>query len=330
MIDELRIKCPSCGLLLDVRNSKHEAVKTITCPGCKKRLSVDFQEKQDLKSIPPFYYGEMPIALHEGLNQVSIPDCAHIEINVIRISDGNYKCIVRPLSAEHPVFLNGTQMEQEDKAVLSKGDNLRIGNTTLTYGKVRESVVAPQNYGILLGADDTKLQKKHRSYGWLIGIASLAVTVCLVILLWPKREMAPLVIENEVPVPIDTPAVAQTVPVSSAEPHPTVHQPEPRQTERTVRETESSQPVEPSYSSMNDYELELLARNDVKAQYEYGKRLVNKADSTRIVLGINYLKMAIRNGSNDAQQALQNLYNSLEQKAANGNSIAESILREQR
>ena len=30
---------------------------------------------------------------------------------------------------------------------------------------------------------------------------------------------------------------------------------------------------------MNDYELELQARNDVKAQYEYGKRLVNKGDS---------------------------------------------------
>ena len=106
MIDQLRIKCPSCGLFLDVTNSRHEAVKAITCPGCKKRLTVDFQEKPAPKPITPFYYGEMPIALQEGLNQVPIPDCAHLEINVVRLSDGGSKCIVRPLSAE-PIVQSG-------------------------------------------------------------------------------------------------------------------------------------------------------------------------------------------------------------------------------
>ena len=37
-----RIKCPSCGVLLDVRNSQNEAVKMITCPQCKAQLRVMF------------------------------------------------------------------------------------------------------------------------------------------------------------------------------------------------------------------------------------------------------------------------------------------------
>lgn len=37
-----RITCPSCGILLDVKNSKNEAVKLIHCPQCKVPLQVKF------------------------------------------------------------------------------------------------------------------------------------------------------------------------------------------------------------------------------------------------------------------------------------------------
>ena len=40
-----RIKCPSCGVLLDVRNSQNEAVKMITCPQCKAQLRVMFSQQ---------------------------------------------------------------------------------------------------------------------------------------------------------------------------------------------------------------------------------------------------------------------------------------------
>lgn len=40
-----RIKCPSCGVLLDVRNSQNEAVKMITCPQCKAQLKVSCPRK---------------------------------------------------------------------------------------------------------------------------------------------------------------------------------------------------------------------------------------------------------------------------------------------
>ena len=40
-----KIKCPSCGVLLDVRNSQNEAVKMITCPQCKTQLRVMFSQQ---------------------------------------------------------------------------------------------------------------------------------------------------------------------------------------------------------------------------------------------------------------------------------------------
>ncbi len=41
-----RIKCPSCGVVLDVRNSKNESVKQISCPKCKVGLEVIFLPEQ--------------------------------------------------------------------------------------------------------------------------------------------------------------------------------------------------------------------------------------------------------------------------------------------
>lgn len=37
-----RIKCPSCGVVLDVKNSKNEEVKQIVCPQCKCVLQIRF------------------------------------------------------------------------------------------------------------------------------------------------------------------------------------------------------------------------------------------------------------------------------------------------
>lgn len=41
-METLRIKCPSCGIVLEVRNSKNEKVKKITCPNCQKQLAITF------------------------------------------------------------------------------------------------------------------------------------------------------------------------------------------------------------------------------------------------------------------------------------------------
>lgn len=38
-----QIQCPNCGVILDVRNSKDETLKIITCPQCKATLRVKFR-----------------------------------------------------------------------------------------------------------------------------------------------------------------------------------------------------------------------------------------------------------------------------------------------
>ncbi len=67
MLEELRIKCPSCGIILDVRNSRREAVKRIVCPNCKKQLALDFRE-QPQEAVPqqpltPLYHGQQMLEL---------------------------------------------------------------------------------------------------------------------------------------------------------------------------------------------------------------------------------------------------------------------------
>ena len=48
-----RIKCPKCSVLLEVRNSKNEAVKSIKCPKCGSVLQIRFRvEKVEEKPIP--------------------------------------------------------------------------------------------------------------------------------------------------------------------------------------------------------------------------------------------------------------------------------------
>ena len=138
MIEQLRIQCPSCGIILDVRNSKHEAVKRITCPHCQKQLAVDFRDEVSQAPAKPLgvlYYGEMRIDLQEGVNQIPLPACDALEIKAVRLNDGNSKCLVRALNDQQPVLLNGEPLGKDDEVALSIGDELRIGNTILTFGQ---------------------------------------------------------------------------------------------------------------------------------------------------------------------------------------------------
>ena len=304
MIDELRIKCPSCGLILDVRNSKHEAAKTIACPGCKKMLAIDFQEKPVSKPIPDIYYGKMPVKLHEGINTIPIPDCAHLEINVVRISDGSCKCIVRSLSADFPIYVNDTKMEVEDKTVLDVGDQLKIGETILVYGKITKKEDAPVVKGRLLGE---KPPEPHHSYRWLFGFLSLMVAGGLVFLLWPsKKDVQPVtedIIQNQEISAIEDTLTRENTPQIPSTEDVTPPVPSTKVVPPPVQETivEPGHSASPSYSNMDPYDLELQAGNDVSAQFELGKRLIN---TDRHALGVSYLRRAAEAGHTGAQQLL--------------------------
>lgn len=58
-----RIKCPKCGVILDVKNSKDEALKEIVCPKCKVKLQIRFQKPeptQDPLEAHTFYGPQVP------------------------------------------------------------------------------------------------------------------------------------------------------------------------------------------------------------------------------------------------------------------------------
>lgn len=42
-----RIQCPQCGIVLDVKNSKNESVKLITCPSCHTTLQIKFEPQKE-------------------------------------------------------------------------------------------------------------------------------------------------------------------------------------------------------------------------------------------------------------------------------------------
>ena len=65
-----RIKCPSCGVVLDVKNSKNEEVKQITCPQCQTVLQVRFSPQQEPIEAPT-YYAPKSSAADNGVTQLA-------------------------------------------------------------------------------------------------------------------------------------------------------------------------------------------------------------------------------------------------------------------
>ena len=66
-----RIKCPSCGVVLDVQNSKNELVKQITCPKCKAVLQVKFPPQQEPLEAKTYYAPPKQPVADNGATQLA-------------------------------------------------------------------------------------------------------------------------------------------------------------------------------------------------------------------------------------------------------------------
>lgn len=311
MLESLRIKCPSCGIALEIRNSKNEAVKRINCPKCKKLLAINFEEEVGpQKSASPLgllYCGMMCLKLQEGVNPLPLEGSEHIEVRGVRLTDGSSKCIVKALTAEKQVKVNGQPLMKDDEVVLSVGDEVQLGDAVLSFGVKKEPSVQPS-------APPTPPKPSKRSARW----PYLAAILCLafglsVWKLWPERpapRKSDIAIQDSFkrkPVKVET---------------KTVKKDKPRKQEKET----PVKVVESPLSSLSDMELETKARHSVEAQFEIGKRKVKQGDSISIVLGTNFLKKAAQNGSSEAKTALQTVYKSLESDAAAGNTHAKNLL----
>lgn len=66
-----RIICPKCRAVLDVKNSKNEEEKQITCPTCSTPLKVIFHSQQSPIEAPTFLETPKPHATDQGATQLA-------------------------------------------------------------------------------------------------------------------------------------------------------------------------------------------------------------------------------------------------------------------
>ena len=317
-MENLKIKCPSCGIILEVTNSRNEAVKRIVCPYCKKTLAITFhdeekpKQKTDMVALPALFYGQMRIALQEGLNQIPLPETEDLIIKVARLKDGNCKCLVST-KRENAIRLNDEYLLLNDEVALSDGDLLRIGNTVLSFNKPIEEMTVPT-------PAPGPLPPPPKKKPW-VAVAACTAAMVMMAVFWPKEEKAveKVIPEKKVELKDTFPKTSDTSVTST----------DGRKKGRDNGDVNTKKTsVSIDYAKLGDYELEDYARKgDIHAQYELGKRWVNIKDSINIVKGTNYLKLASRNGSSEARRALQNVKSTLRNAANNGNTHAENLLK---
>ena len=322
MLELLRIQCPSCGIFLEVRNSKHEAVKKITCPNCQKRLAIDFQEKEPVappKPLEQLYDNENAFRLQEGINRLPIPELKNVELKVVRLSDGNSKCLVRVLNDDLPVSLNGEPLEKGDEVSLTIGDELKVGERVLTFGKPGKKHEEPKPEPKKTVEPEKPKADSHLQQ-WIVALTALFVGLVAVWSLWPSKE-----IDNNSP-------VKHIIKTDSA----CSKKSDKAKPQRTNAEAKGKKPAdaqatkavsEEDKSSYSDYELERLAlTGDADAQFILGNRLIRQSGSSHVIMGVKYLRLAADQGSSKAQGVLSKAMNALRRQAEGGDSVAINIL----
>ena len=321
-METLRIKCPSCGIVLEVRNSKNEKVKKITCPNCQKQLAITFGDMA--VPVGSLYAGTTRYQLNEGANAIPGIPSGLVELRVVRLKDGTPKHILRALTGEQKVSVNGQSLMQDDEVVLQRGDDLMIDAKSFSFDKPGESRPQPSIAKPLQEVkSEAKPQQKPEPMPepktkktWLLSLLAVVAGILLVLFLWPANKA-----EQPKEETLDSIVEISTKVIKEKE----------KEQRQTVRQ-EPKKDVQPEkttsdLTSLDLYSLELLAnKNDVSAQYELGQRLVRSSGSKNVVLGINWLHKASLNGSSQARQVMNKAVRTLQTKAAQGDSIAYYIL----
>lgn len=168
----LRIKCPSCGVILEVRNSKDETVKRITCPNCKKQLLVDFADVPKPKLKPSdlggaLYEGEIRHPLIMGANPLPHIASDIAEVKGVCVLSG-YKYTLRVLSDKQQVTVNGQPLLQDDEVVLMHGDEIEVGGYIFTFGKPGKQAQMPEQIKEDHVKEPEKAPAKKLPLNWIL------------------------------------------------------------------------------------------------------------------------------------------------------------------
>ena len=112
-----RIKCPKCGVILDVKNSKNEEVKQITCPQCQTVLQVKFTPQQEPIDAQTYYAPSKNAVSDNGATQLAAGSFAATQL-------------VAP--STKPKNSNARLVFNDEPYFLEEGQNIvgRKGNTS--------------------------------------------------------------------------------------------------------------------------------------------------------------------------------------------------------
>lgn len=334
-MEALRIKCPSCGIILEVKNSKHEAVKRITCPNCRKQLAVTFADAPQPKPaalpqpIAALYIGAERYQLAEGQNAIPQIPGGLAELTVTRLADGSCKHILKALTATQPIKVNGQALQPDDEIILQRGDRVEIGRTVISFDLPNATPTPPP-----VSLQQSKAQQPNRPLMRWLPLALVFVVAALAV--WhflPGQQPSGMVVNLPDSLPVQKDTVAPPKVVSRQE----TKQP-------AEAKPKDKQPKSSKRSATDDYNLEIEASSgNTQAQYQLGMRWVTSGDCSKVIKGVRYLEAAARNGNNDARYALGIVYHKgssacgisrnpalslqyMQQAAANGHAKAQRFL----
>ena len=358
-METLQIKCPACGIILEVRNSKDEAVKRIVCPNCKKQLSITFrqpaQSQDGQKSLGYLYHENKNFKLEEGQNPLPWVSTGCIQIRLIRLPDGNSKCLISVLSDDHSVSVNGHPLQTDDEVILTFGDRFKVDDKEIIYDVEGKQFVKSEEKDTSSPPPASpvtpKKPEKRFKWSWIIVPLIVAVLGLVAFRLYPVLAILPHLWSDNthsvdhkkdsvISLPIEKkvkgdnarsskPVTKRTA--GKAEIKKAVTKPETTRTadklETKVTKPNNENQASTNYTSLSNYELEMKAgHGDVKAQLVLGKRWVSIGDSINVTKGVTYLRQAARNGSADANRSLQDVRRRLRRSAASGNIHARNLL----
>ena len=121
-----RIKCPSCQEILEVRNSKNEAVKLINCPKCKAVLQVKFPPQQAPLEAETYYAPKKPVA-DSGATQLAGGNNGETQL-----AGGSYGATQLATPKEKTQSSRARLVFEDHPYFLEEGQNIigRKGNTS--------------------------------------------------------------------------------------------------------------------------------------------------------------------------------------------------------
>lgn len=237
-METLHIKCPSCGIVLEVRNSKNEKVKKITCPNCQKQLAITFDNTS--APVGSLYKGSTRYQLNEGSNAVPGVPSGIVELRVIRLKDGTIKHILRVLTGEQKVKVNGQSLMQDDEVVLQQGDELTMDVIVLSFDKPQTNHVdslGQTHEHAPATPKPTKDEHKPSKPSWLLWPVFITAVALLFIYLWPSKlvQQPKTVVEDTIDEVIREPESAKN---------------EDKETDKTSKSQSIKQPIVPDETAV--------------------------------------------------------------------------------